>query len=289
MPILYGEQNVDTKFSAGIEPNLYSDTVLIPGVTYTDKYQLGPAGQIMVHKLDTGKEVEPGTPGRDFEDEKAKDDLIPIVFNNNFQKSRKIYGVQSSAVAFSMGEEYLSDALNMTKEGRQYSGLACMATEGTSNKDNTEVTEDNAINILTALRKEIKDNKGKANFAMVSTSIYSILLNKLGLAQVMDPAVQSGELMKRFGLSILECNSFDKAKAKYYDSSNTLKTVDLTGIDFIVGSNEATSILDNFEVYRLRDSENFAGTKAQVEYNTAFKVNSPKQLIVKKHTVTSAA
>jgi len=289
MPILYGEQNVDTKFSAGIEPNLYSDTVLIPGVTYTDKYQLGPAGQIMVHKLDTGKEVEPGTPVRDFEDEKAKDDLIPIVFNNNFQKSRKIYGVQSSAVAFSMGEEYLSDALNMTKEGRQYSGLACMATEGTSNKDNTEVTEDNAINILTALRKEIKDNKGKANFAMVSTSIYSILLNKLGLAQVMDPAVQSGELMKRFGLSILECNSFDKAKAKYYDSSNTLKTVDLTGIDFIVGSNEATSILDNFEVYRLRDSENFAGTKAQVEYNTAFKVNSPKQLIVKKHTVTSAA
>lgn len=285
---LYGEQNVDTKYQAGIEPNLYSDTVLMPGITYTEKYQLGPAGQIMVHKLDSGNEVEPGTPGRDFEDEKAKDDLIPIVFNNNFQKSRKIYGVQSSAVSFAMGEEYLSDALNITKQGRQYSGLACMANEGTSFKDTTAVTEDNAINILTALRKEIKDNKGKANFAMVSTNIYSILLNKLGLAQVMDPAVQSGELMRRFGLSILECNSFDKAKAKYYDSTNALKTVDLTGIDFIVGYNEATSILDNFETYRLIESENFSGTKAQVEYNTAFKVNSPKQLIIKKHVVTSA-
>ena len=106
-----------------------------------------------------------------------------------------------------------------------------------------------------------------------------------GLQQVMDPAVQSGELMKRFGLSILECNSFDKAKAKYYNSANELKEVNLTGIDFIVGYNEATSILDNFETYRLRDSENFSGSKAQVEYNTAFKVNSPKQLIIKRREI----
>lgn len=283
---LYGNQNVDTQFQSSIEPNLYTDTVLIPSVTYTEKYQKGPAGQIMVHKLDSGAEVEPGTPGRDFTDEAAKDDLIPIVFNNNYQKSRKIYGVQSNAVDFAMGEEYLSDALNMTKQGRQYSGLACMANEGTSLEDTTVVTKSNAINILTALRKQVKDNHGQANFAMVSTDIYSILLNILGLAQVMDPAVQSGELMRRFGLSILECNSFDKKVAKYYDSASTLKSVDLRGIDFIVGYNEATSILDNFEVFRLIDSENFAGTKAQVEYNTAFKVNSPKQLIIKKHTIT---
>jgi len=88
--------------------------------------------------------------------------------------------------------------------------------------------------------------------------------------------------MRRFGLSILECNSFDKAAAKYYDKTGALKTVDLTGVEMIVGSNEATSILDNFVMYRLKDSENFAGSKAQVEYNTAFTVNSPKQLIVKK-------
>ncbi len=283
MAILYGEQNVDTKFSAGIEPNLYSDTVLIPGVTYTDKYQLGPAGQIMVHKIDSGVEVEPGTPGRDFDDEKAKDELIPITFNNNYQKSRKIYGVQANAVQFAMAEEYLADALNMTKQGRQYSGLACMVDEGTDFGNTDVVTEESAINFLIAIRQKVKDNKGKANFAMVSTGIYASLLKKLGLATIMDPAVQSGELMKRFGLSIIECNSFDKTKAKFYNSAGTLKTIDLTAVDYIVGYNEAVSILDNFETYRLRDSENFSGTKAQVEYNTAFKVNSPKQLIIKKH------
>lgn len=283
MAILYGEQNVDTKFSAGIEPNLYSDTVLIPGVTYTDKYQLGPAGQIMVHKIDSGVEVEPGTPGRDFDDEKAKDELIPITFNNNYQKSRKIYGVQANAVQFAMAEEYLADALNMTKQGRQYSGLACMVDEGTDFGNTDVVTEESTINFLIAIRQKVKDNKGKANFAMVSTGIYASLLKKLGLATIMDPAVQSGELMKRFGLSIIECNSFDKTKAKFYNSAGTLKTIDLTAVDYIVGYNEAVSILDNFETYRLRDSENFSGTKAQVEYNTAFKVNSPKQLIIKKH------
>lgn len=283
MAILYGEQNVDTKFSAGIEPNLYSDTVLIPGVTYTDKYQLGPAGQIMVHKIDSGVEVEPGTPGRDFDDEKAKDELIPITFNNNYQKSRKIYGVQANAVQFATAEEYLADALNMTKQGRQYSGLACMVDEGTDFGNTDVVTEESAINFLIAIRQKVKDNKGKANFAMVSTGIYASLLKKLGLATIMDPAVQSGELMKRFGLSIIECNSFDKTKAKFYNSAGTLKTIDLTAVDYIVGYNEAVSILDNFETYRLRDSENFSGTKAQVEYNTAFKVNSPKQLIIKKH------
>lgn len=285
---LYGNQNVDTQFQSSIEPNLYTDTVLIPGVTYTEKYQKGPAGQIMVHKLDSGAEVEPGTPGRDFTDEAAKDDLIPIVFNNNYQKSRKIYGVQSNAVDFAMGEEYLSDALNMTKQGRQYSGLACMANEGKLLEDTTTVTKSNAINILTALRKQVKDNHGQANFAMVSTDIYSILLNILGLAQVMDPAVQSGQLMKRFGLNILECNSFDKKAATYYDHTGAEKTVDLRGIDFIVGYSKATSILDNFETYRLIDSELFSGTKAQVEYNTAFRVNSPKQLIIKKHIVTES-
>lgn len=285
---LYGELNVDTRYSASVEPNLYTDTVLIPEVTYTEDYDIGPAGQIMVHKLDDGEEVKPGKPGRDFKDETPKDDLISIAFNNNFQKSDKIYGIQSAAVSFALGEIKLANALNKTKQGRQYSGLACMSSEGTVLEDTTTVVKNNAVNILTALRKQVKDNHGQANFAMVSTDIYSILLNILGLAQVMDPAVQSGQLMKRFGLNILECNSFDKKAATYYDHTGAEKTVDLRGIDFIVGYSKATSILDNFETYRLIDSELFSGTKAQVEYNTAFRVNSPKQLIIKKHIVTES-
>ena len=158
--IKYGNQFVDEKFSASIEPNLYTDTVLIPGVTYTDKYQEGPAGAIYVHKLNSNA-VEPGTPGRDFNDEVASDELIPILLNNNFQKSRKIYGVQANAVAFEIGEEYLADALNATKDGRQYSGLACLVEEGTA----SAVEANDTVEQLVGMRKEVKDGKGKADFA----------------------------------------------------------------------------------------------------------------------------
>ena len=37
---LYGELNVDTRYSASVEPNLYTDTVLIPEVTYTEDYDI---------------------------------------------------------------------------------------------------------------------------------------------------------------------------------------------------------------------------------------------------------
>lgn len=282
MPVLYGNQHVDEKYSSTIEPNLYSDTVLIPGVTYTDKYQTGPAGGIYVHKLGKGNKVKVGKPGRDFNDEAANDDLIPIIFNNNYQKSRKIYGVQSASVSFRMGEEYLADSLNQTKEARQYSAIACMANEGTVSADTTPTTKANFVDKLTALRKQIKDNKGKANYALVSTDIYAIALSILGLQSANDPAIVSGELIKRFGLNIIECNSFDEEEAQYYDKTGTLKTVDLTDVEMIVGYNEAFSLLDNMEMYRLIDSENFNGSKAQVEYNSGMTVNGPEQVIVKK-------
>lgn len=284
MAILYGNQHVDEKYSSTIEPNLYSDTVLIPGVTYTDKYEIGPAGAIYVHKLGKGNAVEVGKPGRDFNDENPDDELIPIVFNNNFQKSRKIYGVQAKSVAFKMGEEYLSDSLNQTKDSRQYSGIACLVNEGTADADTTKITKENVVDKLVALRQKIKDNKGKANFALVSTTVYAMLLRNLGFAENYDKAIVNGELVKRFGLNILECNSFDNKTAKYYDKTSTLKTVDTSLVDIIVGNFEAFSLLDNMDMYRLIDSELFNGSKAQVEYNTAFTIRSPEQIVVKKHT-----
>ena len=88
MSIKYGSLNVDERYSGILEPNLYYNPVLVPGVTCTDKYQIGPAGQIYVHKLTTSA-VESGTPGRDFSDTAVSDTLIPIQLNNNFQRSYK--------------------------------------------------------------------------------------------------------------------------------------------------------------------------------------------------------
>jgi len=281
MAILYGNQNVDERYSPIVEPNLYTDDILIPNVTFTAKYSLGPAGQIFVHKLDK-KSVKVGTPGRDFSDVAADDTLIPIALNNNYQQSRKMYGVQANAVAFDMGEEYLSDAIRTVREARRYSALACMAKEGTASNNVTASTADTVVNNLLALRKQIKDNHGEANFALVNTTDYAFLLQNVGIREVYDPAVRTAELLKRFGLTIIECNGFDESEAEYYNSSGNKVTVDLTGVEMIVGYNEAFSLVDNLEVMRIVDSELFAGSKAQVEINSGMKVTSPDQIIVKK-------
>lgn len=42
MAIKYGSLNVDERYSGILEPNLYYNPVLVPGVTCTDKYQIRP-------------------------------------------------------------------------------------------------------------------------------------------------------------------------------------------------------------------------------------------------------
>ena len=51
MSVTYNGLHVDERYSAILEPNLYFNPILVPGVTCTDKYETGPAGQIFVHQL----------------------------------------------------------------------------------------------------------------------------------------------------------------------------------------------------------------------------------------------
>lgn len=284
MTFKYNNQYVDEKYVPIVEPNLYADTVLIPGITFTDEYVTGPAGQIYVHKISSGNAVEPKAPGQDFKHEAAADELIAIALNNNFQKSKKIYGVQANAVAFPLAEENLADAVKMTAEGMQYSGLACLVQEGTADTDTTKTdTSDKAVNKLLELRKLIKDAHGRANYALVNTEIYRLFLSAVGFTyNGYDEATKNAELLNRFGLNIIECNSFDSATAKYIDKAGATKTVDLTKVEMIVGYHKAFSIVPNLNALRVIDSENFIGSLAQVETNVGYTVNSPKQVIVKK-------
>lgn len=282
MTIKYNSQYVDEKYLQSVEPNLYADSVLIPGVTFTDKYTTGPAGQLFVHKITDGGVIDPSAPGKDFTHEASEDDLIAIAINNNYQKSRKIYGVAANAVGFALAEENLADAINVVAESVQYSGLACMAHEGTKDTDTKEITTSaDAVAKVLALRKAIKDAHGRANFALVSTEIYKMLLTEVGFSyNGYDEATRSAELLKRFGLTIVECNSFDRT-AKYIDFAGATQSEDLAKVEMIVGYNEAFSMIPNLENMRLMESENFTGTLAQVEMNFGFRVNSPAQIAVK--------
>ena len=286
MGIKYGNLNVDEKYSGILEPNLYFDSILVPGVTYTDKYQTGPAGGIYVHKLDTTA-VTVGTPGRDFTDEASSDTLIPILLNNNYMKSKKIYGVQAAAVSFDLANEQLSTATQEIKESRQQSALGCLVQEGTTSTVKTAITT-GAVNAV--LDEAAKIKKGKANVVLCSPDFYALVLKENGkdfTPAKNDEVAATGAIGDLYGFTWIRAAGLGEQEAKYYDSTGTLKTVALsktTPVDFILYNSEALSIVDNLESYRIVDSENFTGSKAQVEINTGMKVTTPALVRVRVHT-----
>ena len=293
MGIKYGNLNVDEKYSGILEPNLYFDSILVPGVTYTDKYQTGPAGGIYVHKLDTTA-VTVGTPGRDFTDEASSDTLIPILLNNNYMKSKKIYGVQAAAVSFDLANEQLSTATQEIKESRQQSALGCLVNEGT--KSNGAAITANAVDAV--LDEAAKIKKGKANVVLCSPDFYALVLKENGkdfTPAKNDEVAATGAIGDLYGFTWIRAAGLGEAEAKYYDSTGALKTVALnkaattaadgSAVDFILYNNETLSIIDNLESYRIVDSENFTGSKAQAELNTGMKVTTPALARVRTHTI----
>lgn len=293
MGIKYGNLNVDEKYSGILEPNLYFDSILVPGVTYTDKYQTGPAGGIYVHKLDTTA-VTVGTPGRDFTDEASSDTLIPILLNNNYMKSKKIYGVQAAAVSFDLANEQLSTATQEIKESRQQSALGCLVQEGT--KSNGAAITANAVDAV--LDEAAKIKKGKANVVLCSPDFYALVLKENGkdfTPAKNDEVAATGAIGDLYGFTWIRAAGLGEAEAKYYDSTGTLKTVALnkaatsaadgSAVDFILYNSETLSIIDNLESYRIVDSENFTGSKAQAELNTGMKVTTPTLARVRTHTI----
>lgn len=289
--IKYGTQYVDERYSPIFEPNLFTNAWLVPGATCTNKYMEGPAGGIFVHKLKNVAAVEPGAPGRDFAHETTQDDLIQIVLNNNYQKSRKIYGVQAAAVAAPLANEVLSTATQEVREGREYSALACLLTEGTTGGDTAAVTADNVKEAILNARATISKKKGRANVILCSPDTYAKILTAAGkeFTPNRNERIQlGGQVGEWFGFTIIECNALASTKAiKYNDYSGASKTVaaaNLEDIDFVMYYSEALSVVDNLNAMRMLDNvADFVGTLGQVEVNTGLRVTNGDLVYVKKH------
>ena len=285
MSVSYGNLHVDERYSGILEPNLYYNSVFAAGVTFTDKYEIGPAGGIFVHKLATSA-CAPGTPGRDFTDEASQDDLIPIVLNNNFQKSKKIYGVQAAAVEIALAEEQLSIATKEVGEGWNQAGLACLINEGTASAATTTASTSNFKKLVLAERKAIVDAKGMPDTLLVTPEFMAIILEAAGQEYTPERNEfmnQTGQVGTWLGMRVVEAAGLSAASATYYDAAGTLTTVSFNKVEFIMYNHEALSIVDNFDVARIVDSENFAGSKAQVELNSGFTVTNANLVRIKKH------
>lgn len=290
MPVIYGTQHVDERYASIFEPNLYFNSFLVPGATCTNKYQQ-KAGGIYVHKLSGVSPVEPGAPGRDFAHTNSADELIQIVLNNNYQKSRKLYDVQMEAVDAPLAEENLRTATEEVREGRELSALAALITEGTASSTTTAITSDNVKEIILSERAALSKAKGRANIILASPDTYAALLTGVGkeFTPTRNERIQmSGQVGEWLGFTIFECNALSHAGSPFYfDYSGTKKTVantKLAGVDFIMYYSEALSVVDNLSKYKMEDGGLiFNGVAAQVEVNTGFRVTNSALARVKSH------
>ena len=292
MPIKYNDLHVDEKYKPLVLPALFYRTWLVPGVTYQD-VSTDEAGGWFWHKPTGEGPAEPGTPGRDFTDEAAEDTLVQAVFNNNYQRSKKIYAVQAAAVAYPVAAEHLSLAINEVAEGKNLSALACLITEGTASGNTAEITAENFDQQILAERKAVVESKGVADVVLCSPSFFATMLEKAGQKytpttnEMLLAAAAGGQVGNYLGMTWIEVNGFaNKTDLKYYDYTGTLKTVtsaNLAKVDFIMYDHNAFGAGDNFTMARMKDSENFAGVKAQTEDNAAFRVLEPTAVRIRKH------
>lgn len=292
MAIQYNDQHVDEKYKPTLIANLFYKTFLIPGVTYQD-VQSDNNGGWFWHKLASTGAAEPGTPGRDFVDEATSDNLIQCVYNNNYQKSKKIYGVIASAVAFPLAEEQMALATQEVTEGRNLSALACLITEGTASASTGEITNDNFLSEIIGVRKEVVKNKGTADIVLCSPDFFGTMLEFAGQKYIPSTneqllaAAAGGQVGNFLGMTWMEHNAFaHTGNITYYDYTGTKKSVtpaELAKVDFIMYDHNSLGLGDNFVQARLRDSEMFSGSKAQVEENTGMRVLNPTMIRIRKH------
>ena len=292
MAIKYGNLHVDEKYKPVVLPNLFYRTWMVPGVTFQD-VSSDSNGAWFWHKLNSSGAAEPGTPGRDFTDEAAADTLVQATFNNNFQRSKKIYGVQAAAVAMPVANEHLGLAINEVAEGKNLSGLACLITEGTASATTTAITKSNFDEMVLKERQAVVEAKGTADTVLCSPSFFASMLAWAGTKYVpstnekLIAAAAGGQVGSYLGMNWIEVNGFaHKSDIVYYDYSGTKKTVtaaNLALVDFIMYDHNAFGMGDNFTMARLRDSERFAGVLAQTEDNAAFRVLEAGVVRVRKH------
>lgn len=281
--IIYGGMNVDQRFAASFEPNIYHEAWMIPNVTYSAQYQTGAAGCYQVHKLKKQSIIEPGKPGRDFSHVNAQDDLISIYLNNNFQHSRKMYGVTTASIEANAAEELMADTAKLARESINGAGLAALVNEGTTLAVG-EITAENVKDVILGARANLSAaGASTAKVIVASPTTYSAFLAAAGkdFVTARNDIIQgTGVIRDWYGFTIVEASQLG-GTYKYYDYTDTLKTVDTANVGFVMYDWKAFSALTNLEVFRLLDGNiNFNGVVAQAEINQGYRVTNPDLVCV---------
>jgi hypothetical protein len=280
---------VDDRFSALVEPNLFDNNVFQPGVTFTDKYFLGSAGQIFVHKL-TKVTVTPGQPGQDFSDTNTADSVIQITLDKAFRRSEKIYGATAASVAYPIAASHLEQCVLDVKEawnkeasleifkGKFPNFTTGVASGPIATGGATALTKTNIYENIVKDRAVLRNLGAMPDVLIVTPAVYALLLQNEDFIRASDlghEVMATGSVGMIAGLTVFEYQGLP--------ANQTLNSI-AYDTEYFMYDHDAFSILTNVEVIRLIDSERFNGALAQVEIVSGYKITNTDRLLIKIKT-----
>ena len=276
----------DDKYSPLVEPNLFANNIFQPGITFTDKYQLGAAGQIFVHKPGTGT-VTPTAPGADFSDSIVQDSLITIQLNKQFNRSRKIYGATMASVAYPIAAAEIETAIQEVREAWNLQAVKSLIGETsilTSDTTDTAATASTVYDLIVADRQKLVENKANPDTIIVSPSVYSLLLKSDEFQRtgtIGDATVADGRVGRIAGLNVVEYQSLDDA-AIDGATIGGITWASADELEWVMYDSDAFSIVTSVNATRVVDEPTrFIGTLAQVEIVSGYKLTNPSRALLK--------
>ncbi len=283
----------DDKYSALLEPNLWFNNIFQPGVTYTDKYQLGPAGQIFVHKPGVGT-VTPTHPGADFSDAVVQDSLVTIALDKQFNRSRKIYGATLASVAYSAAASEMETGIQEVKKAwtlQFYKELIGKTSIIVSDNILTVVTDSTIYDQIVSDRQKLVELGANPNVIIVTPASYGLLLKAPEFQRtgvVGDNVVSNGVVGSVAGLKVVEYEAADSAAIDGATIGGiTWATGDL--MEYVIYDADALSGVTSVEAIRLvEEPTRFVGTLAQVQIVSGFELTNASRALLKFHDLSAS-
>lgn len=289
----YGNFYLPSKYSDILLPNFFYNSFLQPGVTYTDRYQMGTAGQIFVPRLkpDTVKLTEPCS---NFEHKKVGNELLQITLNCTYMSSKQICALQETVADYALVSETARLSARELAEAWNISGLAALLTEGSGNTvERAKPTNLNELkNDILSARTTLYKNKRNARIVLCSPDFYQMILEYAGTLftpSINDRMIYSGEVGEWLGLRFINLNLLQSAAGtfEYNDYTWDKKTVageDIDKVAYILYDPEAFSVLINFSRSRMIGSPEFMGEYVQTVLNSGFRVTDPASVFIRKYS-----
>ena len=296
MGLLYPDSTghyVDDKYSPLVEPNLFAGNVFQPGLSFTDKYQIGPAGQIMVHKPGTGT-ITATAPGADFSETVVQDSVITISLNKQFNRARKIYGATVASVAYGIAAAELETAVQEVKDAWNIEAAkALVSADGIRVLPNItlETTYSDIYDSIVDARQALRTLKAHPDTIIVSPTVYGKLLKSPEFQRSVDidnSVVRDAYVGRIAGLNVFEYENLASAAGNLtnINGSNDSLTWDATNdaLEYIVYDHDALSAVTSVNVVGIWDGmPRYNGVVAEVEMVSGFKLTNPSRAILKIH------